>query len=60
MKELKATLSPNSSQRVLSVSVDTGSSQEKVTKALAPAVLDMGPVDVLVNCAGDLPKQFGY
>lgn len=52
MKELKELLPSSSKQKIISVSVDTGSTQEKVTEALAPAVADMGSVDVLVNCAG--------
>jgi len=37
---------------VLSVSVDTGSSEAAVAAALAPAMAAVGDVDVLVNCAG--------
>lgn len=53
LKAIQAsTSSPPSNQKVISVSVDTGSSQEAVTAALAPAVAELGTVDVLVNCAG--------
>lgn len=52
IKELQVLLPHSSKQRVLAVSVDTGSTQEKVSAALAPAVKAMGSVDVLVNCAG--------
>lgn len=52
VKELRSLLPDSSNQKVMSVSVDTGSSQEIVSAALAPAVDKMGSVDVLVNCAG--------
>jgi NAD(P)-dependent dehydrogenase (short-subunit alcohol dehydrogenase family) len=53
VKELLALLPSDSKQKVISVSVDTGSSQEAVNKAFAPAIAEMGSVDVLVNCAGE-------
>lgn len=37
---------------VLVASVDTGSSEEAVAKALAPCLKELGDADVLVNCAG--------
>ena len=52
VKELKGLVPSTSPQKIISISVDTGSSQEKVTKAFEPAVAEMGTVDVLVNCAG--------
>ena len=58
MKELKALLPPGSTQRVISVSVDTGSSQENVSAAFVPAITEMGSVDVLVNCAGIVTYRY--
>ena len=49
-KILSAFTQPN--RKVLSVSVDTGSSEDAVAKALAPCVKELGDADVLVNCAG--------
>lgn len=39
-------------QKVLIVSVDTSKGQEVVDKALAPAISELGDVEVLINCAG--------
>lgn len=39
-------------RKVLYASVDTGSSEDAVAKALAPCVKELGDADVLVNCAG--------
>ena len=39
-------------RKVLIASVDTGSSEEAVVKALAPCLKELGDADVLVNCAG--------
>ena len=40
-------------RRVMSVSVDTGSSQDTVTHAFAACLRENGAADVLVNCAGE-------
>ena len=39
-------------RKVLVASVDTGSSEEAVAKALAPCLKELGAAEVLVNCAG--------
>lgn len=39
-------------QKVLIVSLDTSKGQEAVDKMLAPAIAELGDVDVLINCAG--------
>ena len=39
-------------RKVLYASVDTGSSEDAVAKALAPCLKELGDADVLVNCAG--------
>jgi NAD(P)-dependent dehydrogenase (short-subunit alcohol dehydrogenase family) len=59
VKELQGSLPPSSHQKIISISVDTGSTQENVTKAFAPALIEMGSVDVLVNCAGKGMPGFG-
>ena len=39
-------------QKVKIVSLDTSKGQEVVDKALAPAISELGDVEVLINCAG--------
>ena len=39
-------------RRIMSISVDTSSSQEAVSEKLASSIRENGAVDVLVNCAG--------
>jgi 3-dehydrosphinganine reductase len=39
-------------REIVSISVDTASSEENVSKAFSPAVEKFGSVDVLLNCAG--------
>jgi NAD(P)-dependent dehydrogenase (short-subunit alcohol dehydrogenase family) len=41
------------SQQVFGVSVDVGSSEAEVEKALSAHLKNIGDVDVLVNCAGN-------
>ena len=49
-KIVTACAQPN--RKVLYASVDTGSSEDAVAKALAPCLKELGDADVLVNCAG--------
>jgi NAD(P)-dependent dehydrogenase (short-subunit alcohol dehydrogenase family) len=39
-------------QKVRYSAVDVSSSEKEVAEALAPAIAELGDVDVLVNCAG--------
>ena len=50
--DLQNSLKPNSSQKVLIASLDTSKGQEIVDAGLQPSILELGDVDVLVNCAG--------
>jgi len=49
-KIISAFTKPNC--KVLYASVDTGSSEDAVMKALPPCLTELGDADVLVNCAG--------
>jgi NAD(P)-dependent dehydrogenase (short-subunit alcohol dehydrogenase family) len=40
-------------QRTRVVAVDVASSEKEVAEALQPVIDELGPVDVLINCAGE-------
>lgn len=51
VKELQKFIS-QPEQQVRMVAVDVGSSEKEVSDAFIPIVEEVGPVEVLINCAG--------